>query len=75
MNILFLNFLFISAARGTCNGLQHLAAMTTDINLAKYVNLLALRAVGIRKSKKVVENKKMFVNNDISFSKLVNQHN
>jgi DNA-directed RNA polymerase len=24
----------------TCNGLQHLAAMTNDINLAKYVNLL-----------------------------------
>lgn len=24
----------------TCNGLQHLAAMINDINLAKYVNLL-----------------------------------
>lgn len=24
----------------TCNGLQHLAAMTNDVNLAKYVNLL-----------------------------------
>jgi len=56
----------------TCNGLQHLAVMTQDINLGKYVNLLKSNKDDIpndiykEMSNKVIKNIKNLIENDIN---------